>query len=140
LVNNDLDRRDAILEASEFLADILSYYAIIDQNYRNRKVESDERLEEALVKIYTAILAYTAEVDRAHQESGGGTHVYAVAATHYSNGQSTARIVKSISALAGPALERLKDDIKLESDNVKTRKDLTVHLGMSSSFMATTFF
>lgn len=60
------------MEASGFLANNLSYYAVIDKTYRNRQVESDEHLEEALVKVYMAILEYTAEVYRASGEKGAG--------------------------------------------------------------------
>ncbi|KAE8339570.1 hypothetical protein BDV24DRAFT_165317 [Aspergillus arachidicola] len=69
LVKNDIERRDAVMEASGFLANNLSYYATIDKNDRNRQVENDEHLEEALVKFYTAILEYTAEVYRASREN-----------------------------------------------------------------------
>ncbi|KAE8143191.1 hypothetical protein BDV38DRAFT_291944 [Aspergillus pseudotamarii] len=97
--------------ASGFLANNLSYYAIIDRNDRNRQVESDEHLEEALVKVYAAILEYTAEVYRASREKG------------------TARVWKSVSALVDQPLQRLKQAIELEEENVRKWTDLGRNLG-----------
>ncbi|KAJ5726568.1 uncharacterized protein N7483_007925 [Penicillium malachiteum] len=69
LIKNDIKRRDNIFEASEYLARILSYYAIIDNKYRERGVESDQGLDDALLEVYAAVLEYTAEVKKAVDES-----------------------------------------------------------------------
>ncbi|KAE8407050.1 hypothetical protein BDV37DRAFT_280315 [Aspergillus pseudonomiae] len=106
LVNNDIERRDAVMGASGFLANTLSYYAIIEKNDRNRQVDSAEHIEEALVKVYTAILEYTAEVYRASRENGAD------------------RARKSVSALVDQPLKRLKDAIELERENVKEWTEL----------------
>ncbi|KAJ5589982.1 protein kinase domain family protein [Penicillium hetheringtonii] len=68
LIQNDIERRDDIFEASEYLAGRLSYYTIFESTYRSKEVESDKGLEGALVEVYTAILEYTAEVKKAIQE------------------------------------------------------------------------
>ncbi|GAB1208113.1 hypothetical protein APSETT445_006853 [Aspergillus pseudonomiae] len=94
------------MEASGFLANTLSYYAIIEKNDRNRQVDSAEHIEEALVKVYTAILEYTAEVYRASRENGAD------------------RARKSVSALVDQPLKRLKDAIELERENVKEWTEL----------------
>ncbi|KAE8328222.1 hypothetical protein BDV39DRAFT_204335 [Aspergillus sergii] len=106
LIKNDIERRDDVIEASGFLANTLSYYAIIDKNDRNRQVDSDEHIEEALVKVYTAILEYTAEVYRASRENRAD------------------RARKSVSALVDQPLKRLKDAIELERKNVKEWTEL----------------
>ena len=72
MIKNDIERRDDIFHAAEYLAGILSYYAIIDNRYRERKVESDRGLEDALVEVYSAVLQYTAEVKKAENESKAG--------------------------------------------------------------------
>lgn len=72
IIKNDIERRDEIFHAAEYLAGILSYYAIVDNHYRERKAESDEGLEDALVEVYTAVLQYTVEVKKAENESKAG--------------------------------------------------------------------
>lgn len=72
MIKNDIERRDDIFHAAEYLTGILSYYAILENHYRDRKVESDRGLEDALVEVYTAILQYTAEVKKAENESKAG--------------------------------------------------------------------
>lgn len=71
MVKNDIERRDAIMEASEYLAGVLTYHAIIDNHYRHENTESNNGLENALIDVYTAILRYTAEVKRAAEEGIG---------------------------------------------------------------------
>lgn len=72
MIQNDIERRDDIFEASEYLAGRLSYYTIFESTYRSKEVESDKGLEGALVEVYTAILEYTAEVKKAIQECKAG--------------------------------------------------------------------
>lgn len=72
LIKNDIDRRDAVMESSEFLAWALSYHAIIDSNYRSQNGKSNQGLENALVDVYVAILQYTAEVEKARKENVRG--------------------------------------------------------------------
>ena len=72
MIKNDIERRDDIFEAAEYLARILSYYAIVDKHYRERKVASNRGLENALVEVYMAVLQYAAEVKKAGQENEAG--------------------------------------------------------------------
>ncbi|RAL12829.1 uncharacterized protein BO97DRAFT_450808 [Aspergillus homomorphus CBS 101889] len=69
LVRNDIERRDAIMEASEFLAKVLAYHSIIDHNYRQGDIPSPARLGDALVDLYVAVLRYAAEVQRTKEEN-----------------------------------------------------------------------
>ena len=72
MIKNDIERRDDIFHAAGYLAGILSYYVIVDDQYRERKVESDRGLEDSLVGVYTAVLQYAAEVKRAEQQIEAG--------------------------------------------------------------------
>lgn len=72
IVQNNLDRRDAIFESSEYLAETLAYYALIDANYRNLHVGTDKNLDQALLRVYSAILEFTAEVKKGVDESAAG--------------------------------------------------------------------
>lgn len=72
MVQRDIARRDAILEASEYLAEQLAYFSFLDSDRRYTNGAGDKQLDSALVGVYTAILEYTAEVKKIHHESGFG--------------------------------------------------------------------
>lgn len=42
---------------------------LIDINYRNQNVGSDDNLDEALLRVYTAILEFTVEVEKGRDEN-----------------------------------------------------------------------
>ncbi|PWY80209.1 hypothetical protein BO83DRAFT_435227 [Aspergillus eucalypticola CBS 122712] len=63
-------RRDVIIEASEYLAEQLAYFTVLDSDRRYTKASVDKQLDGALVGVYTAILEYTAEVRKTYHESG----------------------------------------------------------------------
>ncbi|XHG01776.1 hypothetical protein AWENTII_005149 [Aspergillus wentii] len=110
MINNAIERRDDIFEASEYLASTLFYYAIVDSHYLDRKVESDQGLEDSLVEVYTAVLQYTAEVKKAEKES------------------AAARVGKSIAALVQQPLKDLKAAIETKGEAVQKWTDLTATL------------
>ncbi|PYI25618.1 hypothetical protein BP00DRAFT_461676 [Aspergillus indologenus CBS 114.80] len=97
LVRNDIDRRDAIMDASEFLAQSLAYHSVIEHNYRKGTIPSSTNLDDALVEVYVALLRYIAEVQRARHES------------------AVARVGKSISALVDEPLDRLRAVVEQKS-------------------------
>ncbi|KAL3260405.1 hypothetical protein ABHI18_004610 [Aspergillus niger] len=110
MIKNDIERRDDIFHAAEYLAGILSYYVIVDDQYRERKVESDRGLEDSLVGVYTAVLQYAAEVKRAEQQS------------------EAARVRESIRALVQKPLEDLKEAIYKKEQAVQKWTNLTAAL------------
>ncbi|OQE19034.1 hypothetical protein PENSTE_c016G01255 [Penicillium steckii] len=110
LIQNDIERRDDIFEASEYLADRLAYYAIFENTYRKKEVESDQGLEDALVELYIAVLEYAAEVKKAVQES------------------AAARVLKSITALIEQPLKDLKGAIGEKEVALKSFAVLTADL------------
>ncbi|PYH49811.1 uncharacterized protein BP01DRAFT_6876 [Aspergillus saccharolyticus JOP 1030-1] len=97
LVKNDIDRRDAVLDAAEFLAKTLAYHTIIEHNYRKGNIPSSAKLDDALVEVYVAILQYTAEVLKARAES------------------VITRVGKSIAALVNQPLDQLKSAVEQKS-------------------------
>ncbi|PYH73951.1 uncharacterized protein BO88DRAFT_484802 [Aspergillus vadensis CBS 113365] len=107
IIKNDIERRDEILHAAEYLADLLSYYAIVDNHYRERKVESDRELEDALVEVYIAVLQYAAEVKKAEQE------------------RNAARILKSVTALVQQPFKELKRTVEKKEQAVQKWANLT---------------
>ncbi|KAE8152368.1 hypothetical protein BDV25DRAFT_137941 [Aspergillus avenaceus] len=69
MVQNDIERRDSIFEAAEYLANKLAYFSIVDKECRYEALSSNQQLEDALVAVYIAILEYSAEIRRKHDES-----------------------------------------------------------------------
>ena len=72
MVQRGIARRDVILEASEYLAEQLAYFTVLDSDRRYTEAYVDRQLDSALVGVYTAILEYTAEVRKKYNESGFG--------------------------------------------------------------------
>ncbi|GAT25506.1 hypothetical protein RIB2604_02000830 [Aspergillus luchuensis] len=114
MIKNDIERRDDIFHAAEYLTGILSYYAILENHYRDRKVESDRGLEDALVEVYTAILQYTAEMEVPHVVIETDT--------------LRARVGESIRALVQESLKELKETVEKKEQAVLRWADLTVAL------------
>ncbi|KAJ6006711.1 hypothetical protein N7451_004655 [Penicillium sp. IBT 35674x] len=113
IVQNRLDRRDAIFAASEYLAETLSYYTLIDTNYRNQKVGSDHNLDQALLRVYSAVLEFTVEVKKGRNEN------------------EAKRTLQSVFALTDQPLQALKDAINSQSAIADKWANLAANLGRS---------
>lgn len=72
IVQNRLDRRDAIFASSEYLTEKLAYFALIDVEYRNQGVGSDKPVDDALLRVYSAILKFSSEVKKDQEENEAG--------------------------------------------------------------------
>ncbi|KAJ6088094.1 hypothetical protein N7499_004276 [Penicillium canescens] len=128
IVQNRLDRRDAIFAASEFLAETLSYYALIDINYRSQNVGSDHNLDQALLRVYSAILEFTVEVKKGRDEN------------------EAKRTLQSVLALTDQPLQTLKDAVNSQSAiadkwatlaaNLGDRKRAAEHLSKTDALLA----
>ncbi|KAJ5352432.1 hypothetical protein N7452_001406 [Penicillium brevicompactum] len=61
----------AAMEAQGAISTLVSFDPTghVDVKYRNQGVESDERLDQALLKVYSAILEFTAEVKKGQDEN-----------------------------------------------------------------------
>ena len=69
MTKNSVDQREAAFKSSEFLADILARYLILDENCRNKELASSDGLDNAIVQVYKAVLEYTAEVKKRQKAS-----------------------------------------------------------------------
>ncbi|KAK6837171.1 hypothetical protein RU639_001381 [Aspergillus parasiticus] len=115
MVQNDIQRRDAVFAASEYLADTLAYYTLIDMHRRDQNVDSDQNLDNALLGVYSALLDYSAEVNKVREQN------------------AIVRVGKSIYAIADQPLEQLKGNVKEKgqsadkwaylSDSLRNRKN-----------------
>lgn len=62
LAQNDHERLDLLLTSSAFLANVLTQYANTESHYRDQRIGGVERLEDAVIDVYVAILEYAATV------------------------------------------------------------------------------
>ncbi|KNG82575.1 hypothetical protein ANOM_009752 [Aspergillus nomiae NRRL 13137] len=69
MTKNSVDQREAAFKSSEFLADILARYLILDEHCRNKELASSDGLDNAIVQVYKAVLEYTAEVKKRQKAS-----------------------------------------------------------------------
>ncbi|RAK96066.1 uncharacterized protein BO80DRAFT_468932 [Aspergillus ibericus CBS 121593] len=109
MINNDIERRDAIFQASEYLAGKLAYFSIMDTEYRYQGIKDFKGLEDALVGAYTAILEYSAEVKKRYHES------------------TAARIGNALISLTEQPLQQLKESVESWCAEVVRWADLTDH-------------
>ena len=108
-----MDRRDAIFQSSEYLTDKLAYFALLDVEYRNQDVGSDNNVDQALLRVYSALLSFTSEVKKAQDE------------------HEAVSIWHSIFPLTDQALSRLKTVLDSESENARIWTGLAANLGKS---------
>lgn len=69
MIQSGLDRRDAVFNSSKFLTETMTWFAIIDKTYRKQELETDSPIDDALVRVYEAILTFGAEVKKARDEN-----------------------------------------------------------------------
>jgi hypothetical protein len=101
MAKNHTDLRDALLDSSGYLADLLARCAFIeDQFYRGIESATNAEKEKSIVRVYVAILQYSAQVRRGQQ---------------YSKGRD---IVESITAITSQQLVQLKTSIKEEESHL----------------------
>lgn len=102
IAKNHADLRDALLDSSGYLADLLARCAFIeDQFYRGiESAIANVEKEKSIVRVYVAILQYSAQVRRVQQ---------------YSKGRD---FVESITAATSEQLAQLKTSIKEEESHL----------------------
>ncbi|KAJ6007625.1 hypothetical protein N7540_011601 [Penicillium herquei] len=124
IVGNSLNRRDAIFDASQYLSDKLTFYALIDVNYRNQGVGSDDGVDKTLLEVYKAILRFTVEVKKAQNEN------------------AASRAAKSVFALTQQPLSQLKTAIDdqgvLAEKWTRLAADLSVQEGEAVRWLSAT--
>ncbi|KAL3428820.1 hypothetical protein BDV09DRAFT_203834 [Aspergillus tetrazonus] len=62
MTQNQLDLQDALFKSSEFLADVLSRCAYIENNFYRDNTTAKSEIERAIIEIYKEILRYAAEL------------------------------------------------------------------------------
>ncbi|KAK6810480.1 hypothetical protein RU639_013746 [Aspergillus parasiticus] len=111
MTKNHRDRRDALFESSDYLADVLTQCAFVEQNfYHDGKSGSRQVLGKVLIRLYRAILNYTALV-RKTQSAGKGK-----------------KLLDCVSAITEHPLTELKALIEKEKENLRRRIELDEYL------------
>lgn len=112
MAKNHTDRKDTLFDASGYLADLLTRCAFIEEHFyleRDPAMVNFEK-ERSIVRMYMAILCYSAEVRRLQQSNKGRD------------------IMESITTITSQPLTRLKASIKEEESHVHQWLDLDQHL------------
>ncbi|OOF90635.1 hypothetical protein ASPCADRAFT_519059 [Aspergillus carbonarius ITEM 5010] len=70
------ESREVLFGSSEYLAEILTYGAFVEKNfYENRNsIRNSHLIEKILIRLYKAILCYTAQIQQMHDASIGRKH------------------------------------------------------------------
>ena len=102
LAQNELDRRQTILKASEILAENLVLLAAIEGSYLDRIVRDSRNLEDVMVVVYVAILELSAEI------------------VHQNSLSSSQRVLNSFTALLEDRLQELKDALLDKQDRLSS--------------------
>ncbi len=72
MIKNDHDLLNSIFDATGYLSGIIARYTSIAIDYRDRKFNDSERLEDAIIEVYVAILNYSAAVADAQNVNFAG--------------------------------------------------------------------
>ncbi|GLA56262.1 hypothetical protein AnigIFM63604_006486 [Aspergillus niger] len=112
VAKNHTDRKDALFDASGYLADSLSRCAFIEEHFYGERdpVMVNVEKERSIVRMYMAILCYSAEIRRVQQSNKGKD------------------IMESITAITGQPLTQLKASIKEEESHLYQWLVLDQHL------------
>ncbi|KAE8311019.1 hypothetical protein BDV41DRAFT_357646 [Aspergillus transmontanensis] len=111
MTKNHHDLRDALFDSSEYLADILTQCAFIEKKYYlDGSSKTKEDLGNALIKLYRAILHYTALVQMTQKASIGR------------------KLQNSVTIITEHPLTELKNSVEKERDNLHKLIGLVGHL------------
>lgn len=111
MTKNHFDRRDALFESSEYLADVLTQCAFIEKNfYRGGDLPIKDDLGNAIVRLYRAILHYAAQIRNAQDPSMGR------------------KLLDCVTAITEHPLTKLKGSVEKERNYIFRWAGLVKHL------------
>ncbi len=109
LVQNDQDRLDMLFKSSAFLANLLARYANIEAHYLDQDIKNVDRLENAIIDVYAAILEYVGEVRSTREQN------------------AIKRSIVAFQALAGQPLQALQEAVLAKDKDVESWRSLVGH-------------
>ena len=101
IVQNDIDRVQAVLEASGLLTDTLARCAAIEACYRDRDLPGSDHLEDTIVEVYVSILEFSAEMVKQNRM------------------KIFRRVLTSINSLAGEPLQDFKKKLTAKEEDLR---------------------
>lgn len=111
MTENYQDRRDTLFESSDYLAGTLAQCAFIERRfYRDQNSDETEDVGDALVRLYLALLRYTAQIQKELSAS------------------RTRRLLDSLTEIADVPLTELKSSVEAELQGLRGRIELGQHL------------
>ncbi len=109
LAQNDQDRLDMLFKSSAFLANLLARYANIEAHYLDQDVKTVDRLENAIIDVYVAILEYAGEVRSTRGQNG------------------VKRSIMAFQSLVGQPLQSLQEGVLAKDKEVEAWRNLVSH-------------
>ncbi|OJZ87399.1 hypothetical protein ASPFODRAFT_715006 [Aspergillus luchuensis CBS 106.47] len=100
MTQNYRDQQMAWFQSSAILTDILARYAVIEKLYRDESSEVNDRIEDAILRVYIAVLKYTAEAMTIYRSNTGK------------------RLMRSVVALANLPLAEIQSSIDTEETHL----------------------
>ncbi|RAH57163.1 WD40 repeat-like protein [Aspergillus piperis CBS 112811] len=100
MTQNYRDQQMAWFQSSAILTDILARYAVIEKLYRDESSEVNDRIEDAILRVYIAVLKYTAEAMTIYRSNTGK------------------RLMRSVVALANLPLTEIQSSIDTEETHL----------------------
>lgn len=111
MTKNYRDRQDALFESSDYLADVLAQCAFVEQNfYRESRSGNQQDLGNILIRLYRAILSYTAAVQQTQSASKGK------------------KLLDCVSVITDHPLTELKALVEEEREKLRRRIELDEYL------------
>lgn len=101
MAQNDQDNLDRLFKSSAFLADLLARYANIEAHYLNQDIKDVDRLENAIIDVYVAILDYATKVRSTREQN------------------TFKRSIVAFQALAGQPLQSLQEAVLAKNKEVE---------------------
>ncbi|PYH73670.1 uncharacterized protein BO88DRAFT_484569 [Aspergillus vadensis CBS 113365] len=100
MTQNYRDQQMTWFQSSAILTDILARYAVIEKLYRDESSEVNDRIEDAILRVYIAVLKYTAEAMTIYRSTTGK------------------RLMRSVVALAKLPLTEIQSSIDTEETHL----------------------
>ena len=76
LLQNDMDRLEAVFDSSAEMAKILPKYAVVEDQYRDWPLQEQVAFEDRIVAVYSALLLYAAEAKKELDKPVAGTDLW----------------------------------------------------------------
>lgn len=109
LAQNEQDRLDKLFESSAFLANLLARYATIEAHYLDQDIKTRDRLENAIIDVYVAILEYAGAVRSTREQN------------------ALKRSIVAFQALVGQPLQSLQEAVLAKDKDVEAWRSLVSH-------------